>query len=50
MVEGGMSPADVAARVVAAIRRNDFYIFTHPEFNEHIEGRMNRILESARSN
>jgi NAD(P)-dependent dehydrogenase (short-subunit alcohol dehydrogenase family) len=48
MVETGMSPDDVANRVVAAIRRNDFYILPHAEFNEHIKERMNRILESAR--
>jgi hypothetical protein len=31
------------------IRRNDLYVLTHPELNEHIKDRMNRIFESGRS-
>jgi NAD(P)-dependent dehydrogenase (short-subunit alcohol dehydrogenase family) len=49
MVEAGMSPDDVAVRVVEAIRRNDMYVLTHPEFNEQIRQRMERILESSNS-
>ena len=28
----GMPPDEVGEKVLRAIRRNDFYIFTHPEF------------------
>jgi NAD(P)-dependent dehydrogenase (short-subunit alcohol dehydrogenase family) len=31
-IAGGMPPADVAARVVEAIRGERFYVLTHPEF------------------
>lgn len=34
--EAGMSPEEVGAKVLRAMRRNDFYIFTHPEFKEEL--------------
>ncbi len=35
----GMPPAEVARLVIAAIRRNDFYIPTKPSYHEQIAGR-----------
>ena len=32
----GMAPREVGEKVLRAIRRNDFYIFTHPEFKEEL--------------
>ena len=40
----GMDPQEVAARVLAAIRDNDLYIFTHPEMRGAVEDRFRRIL------
>ncbi len=33
----GMSPDEVGEKVLRAIRRNDFYVFTHPEFRAELE-------------
>ena len=41
----GMNPADVAGRVVDAIRTKDLYILTHPEMAEGIRNRFQRILD-----
>lgn len=35
----GMDPRDVAQHVLAAIRENDLYIFTHPEMRDEVEER-----------
>ena len=43
-IEAGLDPADVAARVVAAIRKRQFYIFTHPGMRAEVEGRFDAIL------
>ena len=43
-VRSGMAPKEVAARVMAAIRDNDFYVFTHPGMRNWIEDRFRRIL------
>jgi NAD(P)-dependent dehydrogenase (short-subunit alcohol dehydrogenase family) len=40
----GMSPDAVGERVLGAIRRNELYIFTHPETREWLEQRHRRIL------
>jgi NAD(P)-dependent dehydrogenase (short-subunit alcohol dehydrogenase family) len=40
----GMSPDEVAARVLAAIRDNDLHIFTHPAMRGAVEERFRRIL------
>lgn len=42
----GMDPLEVGRKVLTAIRRNDLYIFTHPEFREDIRKR-NEALMSA---
>jgi NAD(P)-dependent dehydrogenase (short-subunit alcohol dehydrogenase family) len=34
----GIDPADVGPRVLAAVRANDLYIFTHPELRPAIDG------------
>ncbi len=34
--EAGMAPEEVGEKVLRAIVRNDFYIFTHPEFREEL--------------
>ena len=41
-VENGISPADVAAQVVSAIREGRFWILTHPEFGPLAVERMQR--------
>jgi NAD(P)-dependent dehydrogenase (short-subunit alcohol dehydrogenase family) len=34
--QAGMAPEEVGEKVLRAIRRNDFYIFTHPEFDQEL--------------
>jgi NAD(P)-dependent dehydrogenase (short-subunit alcohol dehydrogenase family) len=46
LVEGGMDPKMLAARVLEAIRDDELYIFTHPELKAAVEGRFNAILEA----
>jgi NAD(P)-dependent dehydrogenase (short-subunit alcohol dehydrogenase family) len=43
-LRGGMKPDDVAARVLAAVRDGDFYIFTDPQMRELVEQRYRYIL------
>ena len=38
-VEAGMSPTDVAERVVAAIKADQFWIITHPEYGDLVVDR-----------
>jgi NAD(P)-dependent dehydrogenase (short-subunit alcohol dehydrogenase family) len=40
----GMDPAEVARRVLAAIRDDELYVFTHPEMRGAIEERFRAIL------
>jgi short-subunit dehydrogenase len=42
-VEAGINPADVAARVLSAIRNDEFYVFTHPNMREMVDGRFAAI-------
>jgi NAD(P)-dependent dehydrogenase (short-subunit alcohol dehydrogenase family) len=44
LVRTGMDPQDVASQVLAAIRDNQLYVFTHPERRGDIEERFQRIL------
>src|SRR5260221_13703955 len=44
LLEAGLDPAAVAARVLAAIRDDELYVFTHPQMREQVEGRFNAIL------
>ena len=41
-----MSIEECGERVLRGIRRNDLYIFTHPEFKEGVAERMEAILAS----
>jgi NAD(P)-dependent dehydrogenase (short-subunit alcohol dehydrogenase family) len=43
-LKNAMSPREVGAKVLAAIREERFYILTHPNFNPAIEQRMTDIL------
>jgi NAD(P)-dependent dehydrogenase (short-subunit alcohol dehydrogenase family) len=42
-LEAGMDPGQVAARVVAAIRSGELYVFTHPNMREVADGRFAAI-------
>lgn len=44
LLRTGMDPAEVAARVVAAVRDNDLHIFTHPEMRPALDDRFRRIV------
>jgi short-subunit dehydrogenase len=44
LLRAGMDPADVARRVLAAIRNDELYIFTHPEMRSAVEERFQAIL------
>jgi NAD(P)-dependent dehydrogenase (short-subunit alcohol dehydrogenase family) len=41
----GLPPAEAAAQVVDAIKRERFYVLTHPEFAPRVRERMDDILE-----
>ena len=43
--QAGMSPQQVADYVFKAIRAEQFYILTHPEFNSMVQKRMEDILQ-----
>ncbi|MGX9428940.1 MULTISPECIES: SDR family NAD(P)-dependent oxidoreductase [Bradyrhizobium] len=43
-LEAGIDPADVAARVLAAIREDRLYVFTHPGMRAEVEARFGAIL------
>jgi NAD(P)-dependent dehydrogenase (short-subunit alcohol dehydrogenase family) len=43
-IRAGIDPSDVAAQVLAAIRENEFYVFTHPELRGETEERFAAIL------
>lgn len=43
MIRNGIDPVDVAARVLAAIRANELYVFTHPEMRTEVENRFTAI-------
>ncbi len=42
-LEAGLDPSDVAARVVAAIRNDELYIFTHPNMRDEVDVRFAAI-------
>jgi NAD(P)-dependent dehydrogenase (short-subunit alcohol dehydrogenase family) len=44
LVQAGLDPETVAQRVMAAVRDNDLYIFTHPEYRGAVEERFGKIL------
>jgi len=43
-LQSGLDPADVAARVLAAIRDDELYVFTHPEMRGEVEDRFAAIM------
>jgi NAD(P)-dependent dehydrogenase (short-subunit alcohol dehydrogenase family) len=45
LVQAGMPPAQVADAVFEAIRKDQFYILTHPEGKEYVRTRMEDILQ-----
>lgn len=44
LIESGLDPADVAAKVLKAIREDELYIFTHPEMRAETEQRFATII------
>jgi len=42
-LEAGLDPSDVAARVVAAIRNDELYVFTHPNMRDEVDERFTAI-------
>jgi len=44
LLASGIDPSDVAARVLAAIREDELYVFTHPQMRAEAEGRFSAIL------
>jgi NAD(P)-dependent dehydrogenase (short-subunit alcohol dehydrogenase family) len=44
LVEAGMSPSDVAALVVEAVKTNRFYVLTHPDIGEAVRRRTEDVL------
>jgi NAD(P)-dependent dehydrogenase (short-subunit alcohol dehydrogenase family) len=42
--EAGMEPAEVAAKVLDAIRANRFYVFTHPEHKDELREVFDEII------
>ena len=42
-IAAGVDPADVAARVLAAIRDDELYVFTHPDMRGHVDARFAAI-------
>ncbi len=44
LVQSGLAPSDVAARVLAAICADELYVFTHPEMRGEVEKRFAAIL------
>ena len=43
-VESGIDVGPVGARVVEAVKANELYVFTHPQFKEAVAARFERIL------
>ena len=43
-LECGLDPSDVASRVLAAIREDELYVFTHPEMRAELEDRFAAIM------
>jgi NAD(P)-dependent dehydrogenase (short-subunit alcohol dehydrogenase family) len=44
LAHSGLDPAEVAARVIEAIREDELYVFTHPEMRVEVEARFAAIL------
>jgi NAD(P)-dependent dehydrogenase (short-subunit alcohol dehydrogenase family) len=44
--DGGLEPKALAAQVINAIRMNDIYVVTHPEYKSLVEQRWLRLLDA----
>jgi NAD(P)-dependent dehydrogenase (short-subunit alcohol dehydrogenase family) len=42
--EAGMDPEEIGEKVLRAIRRNDFYVFTHPDHRDELRGIFDEII------
>ena len=42
--EAGMDPDEIGEKVLDAIRRNDFYVFTHPDHRDELRGIFDETL------
>jgi NAD(P)-dependent dehydrogenase (short-subunit alcohol dehydrogenase family) len=42
--EAGMPPEEIGEKVLRAIGRNDFYVFTHPDHRDELRGLFDEIL------
>jgi NAD(P)-dependent dehydrogenase (short-subunit alcohol dehydrogenase family) len=42
--DAGMDPDEIGAKVLRAIVRNDFYVFTHPDHRDELEGIFRDVL------
>lgn len=47
LIETGLDPGKVAARVVSAVRKNELYVITHPDYRGELEERFNALLKAA---
>jgi hypothetical protein len=36
--DAGMEPDEIGEKVLRAIRNNDFYVFTHPDHRDELQG------------
>jgi NAD(P)-dependent dehydrogenase (short-subunit alcohol dehydrogenase family) len=46
LIAAGMPPAEVAGRVLDAVRAEQFYVLTHPDFRAQIKERFDGVLEN----
>jgi hypothetical protein len=46
IVEAGIAPIDVAAMIITAIRENDFWILTHPEWKNVMQERAAGMIDN----
>jgi NAD(P)-dependent dehydrogenase (short-subunit alcohol dehydrogenase family) len=42
----GMTPEEIGGKVLRAIQRNDFYVFSHPEFKNELRAVFDEVLEA----
>jgi NAD(P)-dependent dehydrogenase (short-subunit alcohol dehydrogenase family) len=47
LLQSGLDPSEVAARVLTAIRNDELYVFTHPEMRAEVEERFAGILAAT---
>jgi NAD(P)-dependent dehydrogenase (short-subunit alcohol dehydrogenase family) len=48
-LEAGFDPVDLARIVLEGVKRNDFWIFPHPEYASRIEEKSKQLIESMNS-